>query len=318
MKCIYCDETIPDNSVWCPKCGAQQEEVKPDRAYSASSIPSPARSADEWQRGRSLKTILSVVFLAVSVPLLLLYAGLYLYNNQNEIGPLPSRAAFLTGEIVGVLFFALLISLVIFLIRKAIVRFRQRVPFLFCFSICLISVSFIWLIGQASLTVIKSFLSQNAAATASVATVPVVSQDGSFLVNVPRGWNTDDTCLSDTAQVRASKELEGLYLEIYTKPKADIGSDVTIEDYMKAVRQSMSEKVADPVWSDVSETTIDGHRALSTMLSGKLDKQNIIFTIYAVDGSSCFYQIYEWTPLSLAKRNLPILNNVTESLKEVS
>jgi fructoselysine-6-P-deglycase FrlB-like protein len=63
----------------------------------------------------------------------------------------------------------------------------------------------------------------------------VKTTDGSISLSVPSGWNTNDTALYPGAVIGVANDANSEYIIITKKPKSDIGTNSSIDDYMKVV-----------------------------------------------------------------------------------
>jgi hypothetical protein len=169
-------------------------------------------------------------------------------------------------------------------------------------------------IGSQSSTTSKTTTTQAAA------NVPVKSADGTISISAPSGWNLNDLGLYPGAVVGIANDANSEYLIITKKPKTDVGTNSSIDDYMALVQKVFGLVVTGPVWSQSSKVTIGGCSGLAVQLTG-IRKSNSISTVYyinAVASKDYYYNICGYTDSSMSAANQAQLETIIKSFKETN
>jgi len=169
-------------------------------------------------------------------------------------------------------------------------------------------------IGSQSSTTSKTTTTQAAA------NVPVKSADGTISISAPSGWNLNDLGLYPGAVVGIANDANSEYLIITKKPKTEVGTNSSIDDYMALVQKVFGLVVTGPVWSQSSKVTIGGCSGLAVQLTG-IRKSNGISTVYyinAVASKDYYYNICGYTDSSMSAANQAQLETIIKSFKETN
>lgn len=172
--------------------------------------------------------------------------------------------------------------------------------------------------SQSSASNQSSTSSQSSAASSIPEGVLVKSADGSVSITVPDGWNTKDTSLNDLAVIGVSNQKSNQFLIIIREPKSDFAENFTINDYMDAVKNSMSSKFTNGTWGDISNVTIGGCNALATKASATYEKFNFVYWVNIVDGKDSFYQVLGYTLKSGEKTSEPVIQKIVNTFQETA
>ena len=148
----------------------------------------------------------------------------------------------------------------------------------------------------------------------------VKTTDGSISLSVPSGWNTNDTALYPGAVIGVANDANSEYIIITKKPKSDIGTNSSVDDYMKVVKSVFGSILSNPVWGQTSNVTIGGCKGLSAQLSGtkKSDGSSWVYFVNALASKDYYYNVCGYTTGSKADTNKTIIENIINSFKETN
>jgi hypothetical protein len=306
LKCIFCGETIEDNSTWCRYCGASQtiSTVQTTNIENPVYIH-PAVLKNESKKG---KIIVPVILIILSI-IFIFCLGMFNAINYRATG--IDLIPYSIGSLIASIGLPLSVAFVTYLIRKKISTNKDNISVIFSFAFCFLIVTFISFVGAVGISV-------NANKSVSSKSVLVKSADGSISVSVPKGWNTKDTKLNSSAAIAVSNIVDGQFAVVLKQPKSDFADNFTLDDYMAELQKIMSSKLANPVSGKISNVTINGYNTLTVDLSGTLNKIDLSYWVYVIEGKSDYYQIIGWTGINLAKQNKPIIEKVMNSFQETA
>jgi hypothetical protein len=110
------------------------------------------------------------------------------------------------------------------------------------------------------------------------------------------------------------------YIIITKKPKSDIGTNSSVDDYMKVVKSVFGSILSNPVWGQTTNVTIGGCKGLSAQLSGtkKSDGSSWVYFVNALASKDYYYNVCGYTTGSKADTNKTIIENIINSFKETN
>jgi DnaJ-class molecular chaperone len=157
--------------------------------------------------------------------------------------------------------------------------------------------------------------------SAAPSTVLVTSEDKNISIDVPAGWNTNDMSLSPSgsAIIGVSNNQDYQYLIITRRAKSDFAANFNLNDYMADLKKDYDIELINPVWGQISSTTIGGCNALSVEVNGTtLHGKAEVYWISAIEGKNNYYCVSGWTPKSKSETNQQIIESVINSFKETT
>ena len=150
--------------------------------------------------------------------------------------------------------------------------------------------------------------------------VLVKTVDASVSVSVPSGWNTNDTALYPGAVIGVANDANSEYVIITKKPKAEVGANSTVSDYMTVVKNVFTAILNNPVWGQTSNVTIGGCKGLSAQLTGtkKSDGSSMVYYVNALASDDYYYTVCGYTTSAMADTDKTSIENIIKSFKETN
>jgi hypothetical protein len=142
----------------------------------------------------------------------------------------------------------------------------------------------------------------------------IKATDGQSQITAPDDWKVMPE-LNDVAELEAGNEIKEQYLIVLTEPQSDIDGD--LQHYADLVVDNIRSSVEGPNVSKSKPIKINGQPALQYTISGTVDKIEAIYLLTLVEGKTNYYQIISWTLGSMEDENLPLLEEVTKSFREI-
>jgi hypothetical protein len=144
----------------------------------------------------------------------------------------------------------------------------------------------------------------------------VSSSDGAIEIEVPNSWRTMDD-LNAEADIQAANLILEQYAIVIREPKTTLPDGTTLEEYTQLVTQNIESTLIDANVPTPQETTVNGLPTLRIEATGKIDNIEAAYIITVVEGPDHFYNITAWTLLENLDRNRPVLEQVSDSFREV-
>ncbi|MCI0602357.1 hypothetical protein L0156_05035 [bacterium] len=135
-------------------------------------------------------------------------------------------------------------------------------------------------------------------------------------VSIPSGWK-EDRDLHDTAELQASNRKKELYIIVLSESKEDF-QDMTLEKHSEITRGTLVKSLAQAQTSAPVTLTVGGHPALQYEIRGFINNLSVVYLHTTVETEKNLHQLLTWTLKSMYDKNKPVLQQVTESFKEVS
>ena len=99
MYCSQCGEKIPDDSKFCPKCGAALVQTKAKTKAKAKAAPAPAATGERT----SGMAIASLVLGILGISILAIIFGAIAISQTNKDPNLKGRGLAIAGLVLGIL-----------------------------------------------------------------------------------------------------------------------------------------------------------------------------------------------------------------------
>jgi hypothetical protein len=147
--------------------------------------------------------------------------------------------------------------------------------------------------------------------TSSILTSP----DGRSQITLPPGWQ-EDRALHEKADLTASNRREEMYIIVLSEDKSDF-QQMNLEKHSETTRASLLQNATSPQTSEPKRFTINGHPALQYEIRAGIDNVNVVYLHTTVETPKNFHQIVAWSLKSRFEKNLPTLEQVIESFKEI-
>ncbi len=135
-------------------------------------------------------------------------------------------------------------------------------------------------------------------------------------VTIPSGWK-EDRELHESAELQASQRAKELYIIILSESKQDF-QQMTLEGHSKITRDTLMGNIKSAELSAPVSMTVGGYPAVQYEISGFVDNLGVVYLHTTVESAGSYHQILTWTLKSMAEKNKPILQKVTESFQEVT
>jgi hypothetical protein len=153
--------------------------------------------------------------------------------------------------------------------------------------------------------------------------VVVFSNDGNTSVSVPSEWNTNDTTITKilpAAVIAASDTANQEYVAVIGEPKSSLGSNSTLNDFFTQIKTGSVAIVANGVWGNPSNVTIDGLNGLAVRVTGIWRQGNTAstFLFNVLENNNYYYAIVGFTSTSLVPANEATLQTIIDSFKAPS
>ncbi len=123
----------------------------------------------------------------------------------------------------------------------------------------------------------------------------------------------------------ASLQYQNIEMDIYAividekkETMENYDLDYDIETYYKTIAlQPFSEKIQNGKISPPGTQTINGHKALTADISGKIDNNDVFYRLALIETTNAFYQLLIWTRADNKEKYMNDFNQTIESFKEI-
>jgi len=131
--------------------------------------------------------------------------------------------------------------------------------------------------------------------------------------------------LHDMASLQYQNAFKEFYIVIIDEAKEEFATaaKVTTEytpdfnGYYQILRGSLEASIKDGVFTDTKDTRINGLKAKTFTLTGKVDEIPVFYDIAYVEGKDRFYQIVIWTIESSKEKFKEPMDKILSSFKEI-
>lgn len=131
--------------------------------------------------------------------------------------------------------------------------------------------------------------------------------------------------LHNMASLQYQNAFKEFYIVIIDEPKEEFASAAKTTDeftpdfngYHQILRGSLEASIENGVFTDTKDTQINGLKAKTFTLTGKVDEIPIFYDIAYVEGNDRFYQIVIWTIESSKDKFREPMDKIIASFKEI-
>lgn len=144
---------------------------------------------------------------------------------------------------------------------------------------------------------------------------PLMDPEKTIQVSIPSGWK-EDRDLHDSAELQASNRIKELYVIVLSESKEDF-QDMTLDKHSEITRATLVKSLTQPQTSAPTSLKVNGHPAVQYEIRGFINNLSVVYLHTTVETETNIHQILTWTLKSMYEKNKPVLQQVTESFKEV-
>lgn len=146
----------------------------------------------------------------------------------------------------------------------------------------------------------------------------ITATDNKSELTVPGTWEKQSG-LNAEAAIQVANLMSGQYAIVITESKAELGSDITLQQFADAVKQNTTKNVLieNVVMSEPVPITINGYPAVQFESNGTAAgiKLNWIYTL--INAPKNYHQVITWSLATKYVQNKPVLLEVANSFKEI-
>lgn len=150
-----------------------------------------------------------------------------------------------------------------------------------------------------------------------------VSIKNQYSLDVPDNLTQVNT-LNEDASLQFQNLFSEFYIIIIDEPKSGIndylksisGFGPNILGYSELITSNLEKAVANSQFSPKINKQINGLKAQTTSLSGRIDNFDVFYKLAFVEGKNHYYQIFTWTTLDKKKEYSAKMDKIIASFKE--
>ncbi len=143
----------------------------------------------------------------------------------------------------------------------------------------------------------------------------ITSDDGRVAVDVPAGW-ASSTELNSDADLQAENILLDEYIIVLIETPEDVGG-LTVREYAEDNAAEITDGATDADVSELTDKTINGLSGFQQRIDMTVDSTPITYWVTTLEGDGVYYEILTWTRTDMVDDSGPVLDQVTESFREL-
>lgn len=146
---------------------------------------------------------------------------------------------------------------------------------------------------------------------------PVIVKDR-FSIELPTNLKRTEG-LNEDATLEYSDPIKELYIIVLEEPKADsVSEPITLDRYFELASKGIEYGVEEGKLISPVRQTINELPAIISDISGKFEKENIIYKLAVIEGKRSFYQVLCWTLGKHINENEEKIDKMVASFTELN
>lgn len=153
--------------------------------------------------------------------------------------------------------------------------------------------------------------------------VETITVKNKYSIQLP-AFLSKSTTLHEDATLQYENIFKELYVIIIEEPKLEfaelaenIGSEPNLNGYYDILTSGLEETIEDVDFTDIKDTQINGLKAKTFAITGKVDDIEAYYKMAYVEGKTSFYQIVTWTGKSNKDDFSETMTKMLTSFKEI-